>query len=533
MTLTRRYTVPLALAATLALPVTASAQSTPVERLPGKVLATGLDNPRGIVQGPGGAVYVAEAGRGGDGPCVERTPGQRLCIGATGAVTEVKRGRKRRILTGLPSLAGPDGVSAIGPSDVTRRNNRVFTVVGLGDRPSSRAQLGELGGRLGWLFQNRDGEAFPIADIAGHAGADVPSNPFAVTNVGKQMYVADAGAKSVVVVQSGGTLRTKAQLDVVPSAIGNAGKQRIYISEMTDAPFRTDRARVFRLGGGGVAPKVFAKQFTHLIDIVPAGFGSLYVLEATRGGSSGRSTGRVLHMEPGGQVRHVVARNLPAPGGFSIDPLTGKVYATLNADRPGDGALVLLPGHGTTHASVGTPQGQYPDMTKATKRGLREGRKLWKATLRRKARFQFARARREGYRFTSKNPPPVPGVFHLRKDKLDYDKYEMDPRRPESLVYYNTTRGKKILVAFMYRARTLQFPSVTRGLLGWHRHGSTRAALPMTHVWMTGDLRSALANCLPVPELEQALDWTFEGSSPRVSGLEGLPCGKPGDVVTG
>ena len=35
---------------------------------------SGLDNPRGLAIGPEGALYVAEAGRGGDG-CYPRRPG--------------------------------------------------------------------------------------------------------------------------------------------------------------------------------------------------------------------------------------------------------------------------------------------------------------------------------------------------------------------------------------------------------------------------------------------------------------------------
>ena len=34
------------------------------------VVMSGLDNPRGLAFAPNGALYVAEAGRGGDGPCV-------------------------------------------------------------------------------------------------------------------------------------------------------------------------------------------------------------------------------------------------------------------------------------------------------------------------------------------------------------------------------------------------------------------------------------------------------------------------------
>ena len=34
------------------------------------VVASNLDNPRQLTFSPNGALYVAEAGRGGDGPCI-------------------------------------------------------------------------------------------------------------------------------------------------------------------------------------------------------------------------------------------------------------------------------------------------------------------------------------------------------------------------------------------------------------------------------------------------------------------------------
>src|SRR5262245_5591793 len=87
---------------------------------PIQVIASGLDNPRGLSFGPDGALYVAEAGRGGGGPC---SPfdlfGEKVCFGPTGAVTRISNGQKTRIVTGLSSFAHHDGGYAFGPHDIS------------------------------------------------------------------------------------------------------------------------------------------------------------------------------------------------------------------------------------------------------------------------------------------------------------------------------------------------------------------------------------------------------------------------------
>ena len=52
----------------------------------GEVVMSGLHNPRGLAFGPDGALFVAEAGTGGTGPCVilVATP---YCYGPTGSIS--------------------------------------------------------------------------------------------------------------------------------------------------------------------------------------------------------------------------------------------------------------------------------------------------------------------------------------------------------------------------------------------------------------------------------------------------------------
>src|SRR5256885_17243733 len=74
------------------------------------VVMSGLDNPRGLDFGPQGALYVAEAGRGGGPGAPSIAPrGTPLYHGEAGAVSRVWNGQQERVASGLPSLAMANG----------------------------------------------------------------------------------------------------------------------------------------------------------------------------------------------------------------------------------------------------------------------------------------------------------------------------------------------------------------------------------------------------------------------------------------
>ncbi len=92
---------------------------------------------------------MAEAGRGGAGPCIEGPEGN-VCYGASGAVTHVRDGKQQRIAEGLPSLAGEDGSAATGPQGIASLGyGTLYVTIGLGNNPAVRSTLGDAGKHLG------------------------------------------------------------------------------------------------------------------------------------------------------------------------------------------------------------------------------------------------------------------------------------------------------------------------------------------------------------------------------------------------
>ena len=83
------------------------------------VVATGLDSPRHLAFGDRGDLFVAEAGRGGSGPCFWSAEGD-ACMGASGAVTQVDRwGRQSRSPRASPRSRTARATRAIGPHGIT------------------------------------------------------------------------------------------------------------------------------------------------------------------------------------------------------------------------------------------------------------------------------------------------------------------------------------------------------------------------------------------------------------------------------
>jgi hypothetical protein len=333
-------------------------------------VATGLDNPRGLTFGPDGSLYVAESGRGGEGPCLPGPEGTDVCFGTSGAITRVRHGRQSRIIEGLPSTAEADGSSATGPSDVAIRGGLYFTV-GLGADPARRADLPTEGQEgLGWLLRRRDRTgSTQVADIAGFEADANPdgglpdSNPNSVVATGRSKYVADAGGNSLVRVDRRGRLSTVAvfpdrmvdapeflglppgtqiPMQSVPTSVVRGPDGALYVGELTGFPFEQGSARVHRVVPGR-PPTVVAEGFTNIIDIAFDRRGRLYVLVIDANGLATPPDleGALIKVRRDGSQEVVMDEGLFGPGGLALRG--DAAYVSNCGVCAGEGSILRIP----------------------------------------------------------------------------------------------------------------------------------------------------------------------------------------------
>jgi hypothetical protein len=321
------------------------------------VVMSGLDNPRGLAvsgRGEGWRLYVAEAGEGGAGPCVSTGDPARpvVCYGPTGAITVLRRGEQRRIVSGMPSNAVAGGADASGPHDISLRGGKYVTI-GMGGNPALRAGFGAGGSDFAKVVRLRGDGWRPVADIAAHEAASNPdngpldTNPYGLLQSSSGRILTDAGGNSLLRFGRSGTVSTVAVFpsradgrptDAVPTSVVRGPDGHLYVGELTGAPFAPGAARIYRVVGG--TAEVWQEGFTTIVDMAFACDRTLYVLQHSSLAPFFGGPGEVVRLEPNGS-RSTAVTGLQRPTSIVIGP-DGNLYISNRGNEPNVGEVLRI-----------------------------------------------------------------------------------------------------------------------------------------------------------------------------------------------
>jgi sugar lactone lactonase YvrE len=347
-------------------------------------IASGLDSPRHLAFGSRGDLFVAEAGRGGPGPCFAAGEGP-ACIGATGAVTKIDRwGRQSRIATGLASMANtPGNDSAIGPHGIiVVGSDKVLITNGGPTEPldpagntilretlAAQNPVANLFGKV--LLITPQGSAVQQADIwdferrvnpdAAKGNPKIDSNAVDLLLDGSRLVVADAGGNAIDTVDPWSDVSNltvfenrlvpdpfnpkapQIPMQAVPTSVEEGPDGQYYVGQLTGFPFPARGANVYRVNPRTGKQTVVADGFTNIMDLAFGSDGTLYVLEIDQNGLlAAGDEGALFTVSRRGDKRQIKLPpgTLPAPGGLTVGD--DALYVSINSRSPGGGQVLRI-----------------------------------------------------------------------------------------------------------------------------------------------------------------------------------------------
>ena len=324
-----------------------------------KVVATGLNDPRGLKFGPDGYLYVAEAGVGGTDSvrsCTQVVPPVGPYTGSdTGSrISRIDwEGNRTTVATNLPSsTTAPGGGSGIqGTADVAFIGNTLYGLMaGAGCShavPDVPNNIFKVDGNSKWNI---------VADYSAFLMANPVKNPnpgdfepdgtaYSMVSVNGKLYVIEPNHGELDEISPDGKIKRIIDISaveghIVPTCItyhdGN-----FYVGNLNTFPIVQGSSNIYKITPQGVI-SVFATGFTTVLGLAFDNHERLYVLQNTVGMSSlTPGFGNIERVDPNGK-RQIIASGFHLPTAMTFGP-DGKLYVSdWGIGPPGLGQIVQV-----------------------------------------------------------------------------------------------------------------------------------------------------------------------------------------------
>ena len=309
-----------------------------------KLIATGLNNPRGLKFGPDGQLYVAEGGIGGThssaGSCTQVIPPVGPYTGSTtsGRISRINWGGQRTtIVDDLPSSQTSSG-EVSGVADVAFIGKTLYGLIGGGGCshgvPSIPNGIVKINANKTWTL---------IADLSAWQQEHPVAHPeeddfepdgswYSMISINDNLYALEPNHGELVKVSQKGNISrvidiSATQGHIVPTALA-FDKGNFYTGNLNPFPIVDGSSKIYKITPGGqISPLI--SGLTTVLGVAFDEWHRMYVLENTTGNPFPTpGTGKILRFNNNNSgTPDIIATGLMLPTGMTFGP-DGKLYVS-------------------------------------------------------------------------------------------------------------------------------------------------------------------------------------------------------------